>query len=200
MLYKTFLSWDCAHKSLAYSYIRVNVEADKNNANDYIQVISMSVVDLLPGKKMADTDDMERIRALKKFLCEGPVATIEPGTTVLIERQPVGKFAPAANTLSTSVANCLAFYYADHDVKFVSPTKKNKVHFNHENAPASYETYEAKYKKKYDANKQHSKDNFLFVSRTFGLEPHWRHVDKACLDDLADSFMQILGYLKGVNK
>lgn len=124
--YRSFLSWDCGHKTLAWSYFRIDVGAASNIAQFYrvisesadplaelaanldvldnilanfVYYYSAGVADVLCGRNVNDTDDVGRAKALWKFLCNHTSVRADQlaaGTTVIIEHQP-SKVGPMRN-------------------------------------------------------------------------------------------------------
>ena len=70
---------------------------------------------------------------------------------------------------------------------------KNKIYFSED---LHYSNFIKRYKNNYTANKQHTKHNFLYFLKTYNLMHIVDKVKKKNLDDLADSFMQIISFIK----
>jgi hypothetical protein len=101
----------------------------------------------------------------------------------------------------------LAYHYVSYNPIFVDPKLKNKICF----APQlKYELFlereMAKLEGKknprpeaarYAARKKHSKANMLHFLTVFGRLDVIAGISRAVLDDLADSFMEILAWLVG---
>lgn len=174
--------------------------------DNFLTYISSGVVDILPGRKVKDTTEIERTRALWMFL-KGPVLKVSAGERdlndtfepfkVIIEHQPA-KIGTKANTKSTAVAYQLAYHYIEHDPIMIDPKLKNTV-----NLIISYDDmlktelprHKSPKDARYTARKKHSKVNFLHLLKVFGLMHITVGIAAANLDDLADSTMQILAYL-----
>jgi hypothetical protein len=218
---KTFLSWDCASKTLAHAYITVNtnVFADihalvgalrdahttrsidsqidiitkmLNILNSAITIHSAGVTDILEGRKVKDVTDIEKTRALRKFLTSRDIGTVPAGVTVLIEHQP-SKIGMAANNQSTQISAQLAYHYIDRDPVLVDPRLKNKITIT---AGYEFENYLAKSSSKYLARKNHTKHSLLYYVQAFDCPKVISHVPRSQLDDLADAFFQIFAYLR----
>ena len=69
---------------------------------------------------------------------------------------------------------------------------KNKIYFNKE---LQHSRFIQKYNNNYIANKNHTKQNFLYLLNKYNLEYIIKKIKKKNLDDLADSFMQIIAYI-----
>lgn len=251
---KRFLGWDCANKSLAWSYFdidvhiyskmsmlcdeAVNIVKKYNEQNgstgikaamshpgfldeftellnimnhfldNFIKYHSAGAVDVLNGRKVSDCDEIERTASLHKFLVNNPYISTPnimlmdgdgTSTDVIIEHQP-SKVGNKTNNKSTMVGHQLMFYYAENNPAIVNPKLKNKIYFKE---ALEYEAFLAeeipKHKDKkaavYAARKRHSKMNFLYLVDVFELNHILVGVPKDCMDDLADSTMQVLAYL-----
>lgn len=79
-----------------------------------------------------------------------------------------------------------------YDVEIVGPSLKNKINFV-EGKDLSY--YMEKYSKRYDANKNHSKDNFLHWVKSHGYDDMIKNIKKKNLDDIGDSFNMAVAWL-----
>jgi Poxvirus A22 protein len=166
----------------------------------FITFHSVGVNDILEGKKVADTDEVERTVALAKFLEASPVSLqaisredniYHFATEVIIEHQP-SKVGMATNNKSTMVGHQLMFYYVGRVISLVSPKLKNQISlpgivFSPTYGGASTPYY---------ARKKHSKDMFLQLMKVFDMEYVYSQIPLSCMDDLADAVMQIIAYCK----
>lgn len=176
--------------------------------DNFIIYFSNGVVDILNGKKVSETDELYRTHALYNWLVNsdvelGKIYTIDDfykrKTTTIIEHQP-SKIGTKTNNKSTAVGHQLAFYYINNDPIFINPKLKNNISFGEGMYFAEYLSAElAKNKSRkdaiYAARKSHSRDNFLYLVSVLDLDEILEHIPRSCLDDLADSTMQILAYL-----
>lgn len=254
---RKFLGWDCANKTLAWSYVCVDThiysklsiladdlrelfdlylgahftrraasnslsQNDRENlrlvlqdpefieqyvfildvvyyfTEQFFQYLSAGVVDILKGKKVHETTEIERTSALWKFLINHPeIACVDAQT--IIEHQPP-KIGSKTNNKSTAVSYQLAFYYIEHDPIMIDPKLKNNIalasnltfsRFLAEEIPKHKSLKDARYA----ARKIHSRENFLFLLSVFELDYIIDDIPRAVLDDLADSTMQIFAYL-----
>ena len=178
----------------------------------FIKYHSCNVVDFLNGEKVSNVSEVNRLKKLRDFLTNSKDISVESinslndgiKTQAIIESQP-----HTINSTSTSVSVGLVFYYADFNPEFISPKLKNNIALSDDLEFAKYLKYEIdnytakkgcpdKQKIKrlaYTARKKHSKDNFLHLIKVFGIEDIIKGIPKGCLDDLADSTMQILAKL-----
>jgi hypothetical protein len=79
-----------------------------------------------------------------------------------------------------------------YDVEIVGPSLKNKINLVKEQ-PHSF--FIQKYTKSYDANKGHSKANFLYWIKTKKAELMIKNIKKKNLDDIADSVNMTLAWI-----
>jgi hypothetical protein len=120
-------------------------------------------------------------------------------TQVIIEHQP-SKIGTKTNNKSTAVGHQLMFYYITRNPILIHPKLKNDITLC---AELEYEKFYiaamAKNKSRkdaiYSARKLHSKSSLLHLCKIFHLENILVGISKSCLDDLADSVMQIFAYL-----
>jgi hypothetical protein len=216
-----YLSFDVANKSLAVSFIYYNHNykflfensntdsnfksiyndmKEKNNILDnIIEYLYFNVEDLIPGKKVKDTEIIERSKSLKKYMTELKLIinkTILDRNInkiyVLIEYQL------SSNYNANAIYNQIIYEFSQHDsdlyeIIIMNPSYKNKIYFNNE---LKHSTFIQKYSNNYLANKNHTKSNFLYFLKTFKLEYVIDKIKAKNIDDLADSFMQIFAFIK----
>jgi hypothetical protein len=233
---RRFLSWDCANKSLAWSFLEIDTRIysrlwllydDLVNLIDtqmgagysmqmakgactqkiryddefigllrgildsmiyftdqFVVYLDLGVQDILNGKKVSDTTEIERTRALRDFLVKIP-----PGQfTTIIEHQP-NRIGTKTNNKSSAVSYQLALYYIDSDPVFIDPKLKNNIALH-----PDLELAKITGGSKYLIRKTHSKKNFLYLLDVFGLRHLIKGIPNNVLDDLADSTMQIFAY------
>ena len=109
--------------------------------------------------------------------------------TVLVEYQP------SFNEKARTIYNQIIYEYSDnkqYNVIIMNPLYKNKIYFNKE---LQHSRFIQKYNNNYIANKNHTKQNFLYLLNKYNLEYIIKKIKKKNLDDLADSFMQIIAYI-----
>lgn len=226
---KSFLSWDCADKTLSWARVTVDpgqlvrarlaagraresvisgdlpaaVEALNEASEALAAVVRMpdgGVRDILGGAKVRDVGEVQRAVLLKAFLAEMPVAE---GERVIIEKQPPALgFSKAINNKSTIVEHHLVYHYVDSRPRMISPTHKNGICLFPGGDYATYLRRETpKHKSlgraRYAARKQHSTDNFLQFCRVMGTQ-YDRSIRAAEVNNLADAFLQVLGYIREV--
>lgn len=210
-----YLSFDIASRSLAFSFIYYNNDIIKNiqyslynSKNDTnllqtlnntiehnIQYFYGNVIDLNNGKKMKDMILLERTINLKNTLMELKNALIQKQIEFNLNNENVKillEYQMSANYQANAVFNQIYYEFAEFNPIIVNPCYKNKIHFSEE---LMYKNFANKYSRNYSANKAHSKENFLYFLKTFNLEDKIVNIKKKNLDDIADSFMQIFGYI-----
>lgn len=174
--------------------------------DDFATYISSGVADTLCGKAVRETSDIERTMQLHKFLTNSNIAVprlallqSSAPVKVIIEHQP-SRIGEKTNTKSTMVAHQLAFYYIEYSPIFISPKFKNQIALADNLGFQTFVDYETNRGRSgrdmmYSARKKHSKANFLYFLKTFGLESILCGLSKSVFDDLADSTMQVFAYL-----
>lgn len=149
-----FLGWDCANKSLAWTYITINLNIIKelhaesenimkalsgNNLivdlgnvirelnrilDTFITFKSTGVVDILDGRKVKDVNDVDRSRALYNFI-QSKELNVDASTIVIIERQ--NKIGNITNSSSVMISSQLVYNYITSKVVLINPKLKNKI-------------------------------------------------------------------------
>ena len=79
-----------------------------------------------------------------------------------------------------------------YDIEIVGPLLKNKINLDPDKP---YEFFAKKYVKPYDANKAHSKNNFLYWIKKANIPHMIKGIKKKNLDDIADSTNMTLAWL-----
>lgn len=173
------LSFDCANRSLAACAL----SGDN-------KIILLKVFDLTEGK-ICDT--IKRARLLK--ICLTSIDSMlenTPPSRVLVEYQM------SANDKSRCVSQQIVYHYSTlTEVSLVGPSLKNKVCFSTDTS-LNHSTFMEKYSSKYTANKNHSKANFLYwlsLNNCTNILAD-NLIQKKNIDDAADAFLQIFGYLQ----
>lgn len=229
---KRFLSWDCANKTLAWVHFTINTNIhseshglmqkilDVKTIEEKIKLIaelekltknfvcfhSYGVRDILNGKLVSETSEVDRTKALYKFLTENSVShnainKIDADgikTKVLIEHQP-SKVGFKTNNKSTLIQHQLMFYYVDFEVFTISPKHKNNLSLSPEHTLAVFIGASTGYKNQkdaaYNARKSHSRESFKYFLEHFDCEFVLKGIVKSKQDDIADAFMQTLAYI-----
>ena len=147
----------------------------------------MKVFDLTEGKK---TDTVTRARSLKLCLHGIDQELKDKKITVgdvLVEYQM------SLNDKSRCVSQQIVYHYTlESKVHIVGPSLKNKIFFS---STLQHCVFMAKYASKYTANKNHAKSNFLYWIDQTDNHAAIASIKKKNMDDIADSFLQIFGWL-----
>ena len=158
---------------------------------DFVRIVDGETVDLFPGRADNDIPTVERLRAVARYVADRirPVvaASVPPGERLRV----VVEFQMGPNARARAVAAALIALFAEEDVIIVGPTLKNKVATCEE---GRYCYFAERYKTAYSANKAHASYNFARLEEVFGtgIPPT---VPAALRGHIADSFMQVIGYL-----
>lgn len=253
-----FLSFDCAYKSLGYTYCEINTSINNDinilanniyntlekykcetildifNSTDNITEVEKDiseileiiekireilfkfvieykscVVDILEGKNVKDTTEVERMKYFSKFLRS--IGNIPADTCILIEFQTDhigGRFGmQSIRSTNREVMFGLLMYYSGYEqLHIVDPKLKKDLHVDkkylHSTLLAEYkEKYQKRTRKQtnYDVNKEHSRLNFDKLNTTFSYSQTFSGLNKSQQNDLSDSYMQIFGFMKQNN-
>lgn len=154
-----------------------------------IKLADGGVVDLAPGRPDADVGTVERIQALATYVTTrirpALAACGAENCTVVIEYQM------GPNARARAIAAALVALFATETVLFVGPSLKNRICTG---AAGQYGNFAQKYSNSYGANKAHAIHNFAVIESVFGTAIPATSV--ALRGHIADSFMQVLGYLR----
>jgi Poxvirus A22 protein len=161
---------------------------------NWIIIHRLTVTDLLPGKLIKNTTEIERARALKSYLVvlDEEMCKYRPVDAVLIEKQPT-KVSMSTNTISSYVSAQIMIWYADANVQMVDPKQKNTISID---IVGSYAKIRETARDNYSARKKHSKLTMLNLLETFGLTKMLEGVSKSCYDDAADALLQAIVWAK----
>jgi hypothetical protein len=216
-----FIGFDCATKTLAFNICSIDLEKIKNINDDvaelitivkslttdnedemcikikeiddrtkqYIKLIDADVVDLSPGRADKEISSIERISLLHNYVEHRIFPNLPANITVIIEDQTI-------NNKSGVIEHALAamFMGKSQQVDIVNPNIRKDVCFDLINGQHSYFT--PKYKTSTAAIKAHSKYNFALTEQYFYSSIPF--IKKGLRVHLADSFWQIMGWLKYV--
>lgn len=213
-----FLGFDCATKTFAFSlsridYIEINrrvrefeiisellkrttlqtffenyalVKKTNKELRELIQIVDGETVDLFPGVKNDEIDAVSRIKAVVCYVetrILPLLISLDGNLKIVIEYQM------DINHKTNLVSSALITLFSKYDVVVVGPSLKNKISVCDE---GKYENFTEKTISTYIANKQHALFNFQRIENLFGSR-----IKRTKLHGhIADSFMQILGYLK----
>jgi hypothetical protein len=216
------ISFDIAIKSLAVAILETDDEwcmklqiandnteiYDKINElrnviNNVIKPIYLDVIDLIPNKKIKETDVVLRSARLKGFLSiiEEKIKNYD-NVKILLEYQM------GANDLSRNICSQILYHFANtdtnyisanadsnktikkkYDIEIVGPSLKNKINF-----VKDHSEFSKKYSNNYNANKAHSKCNFLYWLDLFGYTYMIQNIKKKNLADISDAFNMAIAW------
>jgi len=161
-----------------------------------INIEYLDVIDVIPGKKVKETDVVERTMGLYRCLAQlqqSANLSRDNEYTFLVEYQM------GPNDKSRSVAAQIMMFFAKYcepyghsTIKVVGPSLKNKVVIGGDDA--HYSNFIEMYTTNYAANKNHAKYNFLKLLKYLKKEDYIKHIKKSNIDDIADSVMMSIGY------
>lgn len=213
------LSFDCANKSLAVGLYKIDndlvksirdiinryklcqsdtekVGGMKSDIDSLINIIYIDVLYLIPDKKVKDSSILDRTRGLKEKLVS--INKIIEDEVHLSNDEKIKVFIEYqmnVNDKSRTIYNQLIYEYIDetkYEIIIMKPHLKNTIYLSEE---LKYCDILKNYNSVYRCNKQHSKLNFLHFIEVFGLQDKIKHIKKKNLDDIADTFMQMLSYI-----
>lgn len=212
-----YLSFDVANKSLAVSLIYFNSNYKDNlhsndiaSTNDLIELnkkinncinyIYYNVEDLIPGKKVKDTSILERSSSLKTYMNK-----IKIIVNNLKEEKNIDKiyllieYQLSSNYNANAIYNQIIYEFSNdiYEIIVMNPSYKNKIYFHND---LKHSSFIQKYNNNYVANKNHTKANFLYFIKHFNLEYVIKGIKSKNIDDLADSFLQIFGFIQFIQK
>jgi len=212
-----YLSFDCATKTFAYSLSYVNLDAaniknnlqslldidfDKNKLDlcalrliedtflkfrsSIIYLIDGAMIDFFPNIPDAKIDTVERIKKMSNYIKQTILPKIKdlPNIEIFIE------FQMGSNHKARMISSALIAIFSEYTVRLINPSLKNKVYLS-ENGKHKY--FIQKYSNLYSANKEHAKYNFELVEKVF--QSNIPYTKKNERGHIADSFMQVLGYI-----
>ena len=192
----------------------------ENFYDNIIQPKIFDVVDLIPGKKLKDVDVVTRSARLSAYLnmvdCNY-IHSIINENQVSEKYKVLLEYQMGPNDKSRNVGSQILYHYSNmdtgftcsnklgteysidklkpvikYDIEIIGPSLKNKISID-KDKPYSY--FIQKYMKSYDANKAHSKANFLQWVKNKKCESMIVGIKKKNLDDIADSVTMTLAWL-----
>jgi hypothetical protein len=143
------------------------------------RIIYIDNIDMLGGRKLRDTTNIERAVALRRTVAIINAQIPDPAL-VLIEYQM------GPNDKSRGVSYQLMYEYGERS-REMRPVYKNQVNFG----AGDIGKYQVKYSTNEAANKAHAKDTLLHYLKyvDIGIE-----IPKRKLSDMADAFLQAVAY------
>uniref|UniRef100_A0A6C0I271 Uncharacterized protein n=1 Tax=viral metagenome TaxID=1070528 RepID=A0A6C0I271_9ZZZZ len=207
-----YLSFDCATKTFAYSLSYVNLDIS-HILKDFIQdlqgeqgeqgiqslvhkyylkmksiiyLMDGAVVDFFPNIPDNKINTVDRIQKMSNYIKDTIIPKINdiPDIEIFIE------FQMGSNHKARMISSALIALFSKYKVRLINPSLKNKVYVTEE---GKHKHFIKKYTNLYSANKEHAKYNFALIEDIFKSDiPHTKKAERG---HIADSFMQVLGYL-----
>lgn len=162
-----------------------------------IEILFVDVKDLIPDKKLKDTNILERTNNLRDYLNDIDKKISElnipiKNLDILIEYQM------GPNDKSRVISSQLLYHfskYSSANIELVGPSLKNSIFFKN-NEESHYSKFLEKYSTNYSANKAHSKYLFLELLKNIGKNEIISNIKKKNIDDIADSVLMSISWLK----
>ena len=158
----------------------------------FIEIIDGEMVDLFPGTPDGKINSVDRIKAVSQYINNRIIPSLDaakelhPHMDVVI----MVEYQMGPNSKAREVASAIIALFADYPITVVNPSLKNKISTSPE---GEYRHFTSKYTTSYGANKAHTKYNFEIIEKVF--KSNITKSSNAEKGHIADSFMQVLGYL-----
>jgi hypothetical protein len=166
-----------------------SVNALNDELQTFLIIVDGETVDLVPDRSDDNISTVDRVRALSNYIDNRIMPSLNKVSNgdfiAIIEYQM------SQNLRTRAIENALVAFFIKNEVIIVGPALKNKVAVCEE---GKYCYFTEKYSTSYCANKAHTKFNFDYLEKIFGT--NIRKVSPALHGHIADSFMQIIGYLQ----
>lgn len=174
--------------------------------------IYLDVIDLVPNQKIKETTAELRSARLKTFLnllddiIKEKINNLDDNKFKILLEYQMG-----SNDLSRNICSQILFYYSQLDygfscansnqyayadigkkysVEIIGPSLKNKINFK-----CNHAEFVKKYSNNYNANKAHSKCNFLYWINYTQNQHLIGNIKKKNLDDIADATNMAIAWL-----
>lgn len=173
-----------------------------NIIDNMMQIKYLNVIDLIPDKKISETDVVFRTRALRTYMCDKfdiilhDIMEKNSQPLLFLLEYQMGPNVKS-NAISTQIIYHLAKYEAE--IQLVGPTLKNKIFIG--GSQNHYSNFIEKYKTNYAANKNHTKTSFLSLIESMKgdvakeCKKAMENIAKKNIDDIADSVMMSISYV-----
>lgn len=163
-----------------------------------IDIEFMTVVDLIPGEKVTDTNIIYRTTKLHNYLnniLDPLIAKYDlPNHNFLFLLEYQMGPNVKSNAISTQIMYHLTKYTSPNtNIRLVGPSLKNKIVIGGQES--NYSNFVEKYKTLYAANKNHSKFNLIKLLQYLKKEKSIKHIKSKNIDDIADSVIMSLAYI-----
>ena len=196
MYFEEYLKFKKNHKpyNLSENIIKIFTKfcdfLDKMDAelSNMIYINYLDVKDLIPNKKIKDTDIIERTCKLKDYL-----TSIENKCDISPECQILVEYQMGPNDKSRTISSQILYHFANKAIlHLIGPTLKNKVYIKNDKN-STYSSFVAKYTTNYAANKNHAKyifEKFINIYK-YNLD---KKIKKKNIDDIADSTIMSVAF------
>lgn len=198
---------NCSALLLCQSALK-HIDLIEKLVDNMIQPIFFDVVDLIPNKKIKETDVVLRSSRLKGYLMnidKKIESFVDTPIKILLEYQM------GPNDKSRNVCSQILYHYSNNDCNFksanivndapinnkfsieiIGPSLKNKLNFVN---GQDYNYFLQKYNKKYDANKKHSIANMIHWLNAKNSINMISKIKKTNYDDIADAITMALAWI-----
>lgn len=185
-------------------------QIDKLLDNIIIPIL-FDVVDLIPNQKVKDTSVISRASRLKSYLLSVDQYLSSLDISADNTYKILLEYQMGPNDKSRNVCSQILYHYSNtdfnfnnvldlscdaiinkYDVEIIGPSLKNKINMD---IQKPYAFFINKYTKSYDANKAHSKNNFIYWINKKNISHMIKNIKKKNLDDIADSCNMILAWI-----
>ncbi len=192
----TFISIDVATKSLAIGVYRTmpidhSRVCEPNYLCSIVEPIAMNVYDINNGAKVKDTSITAKSLSLKRTLHD-----LDQSIQPMIEGHDIKvliEYQMNANHLSNAILNMIVYHYVDrYPVEIIKPALKNTIALGPNLALSDFL---ASATSNYKANKEHSRQNMLYLLDTIGRRDMIIGIKKCNQDDIADTLCQMIAYM-----
>lgn len=222
---KTFLSWDCANKTLAHAHITVDTAIvskiagfvnEMSRWNEQSDPEGLSLRDLLSRFNYALCNFITFHSTAVSDILQGRkvenVGEIERSAALVkfLAESPVavGNLDPATVVMiehqpskigdrSMNKSPMIGYQLMFYYSGFHTILVEPKIKNKLSVAGHTLDKYTGAHSPYY-ARKKHSKEIFLHLVKTFGWENAIKGVKMSCMDDLADAVLQVIAFMKKV--
>jgi hypothetical protein len=157
-----------------------------NFKSQIINLIDGEVIDFFPKIPDNKIDSVERIKKISNYVKE----VIFPKIKDIENIEIFIEFQMGSNHKARMISSALIALFSSHVVRLIHPSLKNKVYTCED---GKYKHFIKKYSNLYTANKEHAKYNFAILEKIFSSSIS--STNKNDRGHIADSFMQVLGYV-----
>ena len=177
-----YIGIDCGIKSLAIIALL--------SVNESVKILQCNVYSLT--NKNINQINIHNMIEISKNLKNVLMAFDKEINKFDIKKKILIEYQMNINYKSNYICSQIIYHYIDYEIQIINPSLKNSIHFA-ENL--TYANYIEKYITNYTANKNHTKDNFLYWLNKYGLISCINHIPKSNIDDIADAFMMCIAYI-----